>query len=394
MALSLSPEFSLVAACSIWPPSESRTNTICNVAEQHLDWDRILYLAKRHHIAGLVQDGLARAQLAVPSGVSAEIDAQATALACHNLALAAEALKLHCLFARANLPVAFVKGVSLAQLAYGNLGIRHGRDLDILVSPHSVMAATKILRAAGYRLYEPPAAFNEAKLQTWLLRCKELRFVHKQHGYQIELHARLFDNSRLMDAAALMNSLRMVEFAEGVRLPTFGAEDLFSYLCTHGAVHCWFRLKWLADIGAILARQPCGGVERLYRTAEIRGLGRCAAQAILLCKRLFGMALPDELIAKLTRDGSVRRLERMALSAITADLVPTEQLFGTTWNNFSLFLLRPEGRYWLAELEDHLISPVDILTLPLPPQLRGLYPVLRLPLWFWRHRKRRAKITS
>jgi hypothetical protein len=315
-----------------------------------------------------------------------EIAAQAAVSARQNVASVAESLKLQRMFEHADLPVAFVKGVSLAMLAYGNLGIRHSRDLDVLVAPHSIMAATTILERAGYQLYEPPATFDEAKLRTWLLRCKELRYVHKENGCQVELHARLFDNPRLMDMTAAMSSLRMVQFAKAGGLLTFGTEDLFSYLCAHGAVHYWFRLKWLADIGAILAQQP-GDAERLYLAADSRGVGRCAAQAILLCRRILRMVLPDGLIAKLSRDVQVRWLERIAINAITADLEPTEQPLGTTRNNLSLFLLRRERLYWLAELENHLISPVDILTLPLPQHLRGLYPVLRLPLWLWRHRR-------
>jgi hypothetical protein len=90
------------------------------------------------------------------------------------------------------------------------------------------------------------------------------------------------------------------------------------------------------------------------------------------------------LIRTLSGDSSVRWLEALAFRAITADLEPTEQPLGTARNNLSLFFLRREWRYRFAELENHFISPVDMLTLPLSPQLRVLYPFLRLPLWIWR----------
>ena len=77
----------------------------------------------------------------------------------------------------------------------------------------------------------------------------------------------------------------------------------------------------------------------------------------------------------------------MALRAITAESEPTEDFFGTTRNNLSLFLLRRGWRYRMAELENHLISPVDVLTLPLPSRLRALYPFLRVPLWCRRRMK-------
>ena len=221
-------------------------------------------------------------------------------------------------------------------------------------------------------------------MRMWLLRRKELRYVHEERQLIVELHSRLFDNPRLMAKMSVTGPLQIVAVTEELGLQTFGEDDLFAYLCAHGAFHCWFRLKWLADIGALLTRQPEGGVERLYRAADARGVGRSAAQAILLCRRLLGMTLPDQLVTALRKNTAVRWLEAIAMQAITADLEPTEQPFGTTWNNLSLFLLKPDWRYWLAELENDLISPVDILTLPLPAQLRALYPVLRLPLWLWR----------
>jgi hypothetical protein len=380
MAPSLSREFLLAAACTIWPPSDRRTEAIREAAAGPLDWDRFLRVVMRHRVVGLVHDGLTRTRPAVPPAIAA----QAAALVRQNLALALEGVRLQRLFADRDLPVVFIKGVSLAMLAYGNLGLRHGRDLDLVVHPESTLAAAALLESSGYRRSEPPASFNEAQVRMWLLRRKELTYIHEERRLVVELHSRLFDNPRLMAKMPVTGPLRIVAVTEELGLRTFGEDDLFAYLCAHGAFHCWFRLKWLADIGALLTRQPEGGVERLYRAADARGVGRSAAQAILLCRRLLGMTLPDQLITALRKNTAVRWLEAIAMQAITADLEPTEQPLGTTWNNLSLFLLNREWRYRLAELENQLISPVDILTLPLPDQLRALYPVLRLPLWLWR----------
>ena len=219
----------------------------------------------------------------------------------------------------------------------------------------------------------------------WLLRCKEMRCVHEEKRLEVELHTRLFDNPRLMPNVPGIESLRIVPITGGIGLCTFGEDDMFAYLCAHGAVHCWFRLKWLADIGALLARQPEGGVERLYRAAEARGAGRPAAQAMLLCRRILGTTIPDQLITTLSKDVAVGWLEAIAMKAITADLEPIDRPFGATWNSLANFLLGRGWRYWLAELKTYSTSPADILTLPLPEKLQILYPALRLPLWLWRH---------
>jgi len=388
MALSITKEFMFVAACSAWPPSDHRTEAVREAAAALVDWDHILRLVIRHRIAGLVHDGLTRAQLVIPLDIAREIGRQAATVVRQNLVFTAESVRLQRMFVKTGPSVAFMKGTPLALVAYGNLGLRHSRDIDLLVSPESMPAAASLLERAGYQRYEPPASFSEAQLQTWLHRSKELRYVHEDKGIEIELHSRMFDNPQLMAVMPIPGRLRTVPISEEIGLFTFHEDDLFAYLCAHGAVHCWFRLKWLADIGALLSRQPEGGIERLYHTANAWGAGRSAAQAILLCQRLLGMTLPNQLVTTLSKRASVRWLEAIALKAITADSDPTELPFGTTLNNFSHFLLAREWRYLVAELENHLISPVDILMFPLPMQLRCLYPVLRLPLWLWRHRMR------
>jgi Uncharacterised nucleotidyltransferase len=127
----LSPEFRLAAACSIWPPSDRRTDAIREAATGPLDWDRFLRVIRRHHVVGLVHDGLARAKVEVPPDIASDLRQQAAALTEQSLVLAAEGLRLQRLFDEANLPVVFIKGAPLAMLAYGNLGLRQS------MRPHS-----------------------------------------------------------------------------------------------------------------------------------------------------------------------------------------------------------------------------------------------------------------
>ena len=301
MTASLSREFLLMAACAVWPPSNRRAEAIRDAAAGPLDWDRFLQVVSRHHLAGLVHDGLTRTLPAAPADIASEIAVEARALVRANLAYAAEATRLWRLFTEAHLPVVFIKGVSLAMLAYGNLGLRHSRDVDLLVPAEATSKASAILERAGYRRLQPPPSFSEAQLRMWMHRCKEILYVHDDKRLELELHSRPFDNPRLMSELLVNGSVRIVSVAKGVCLPTFGDEDLFAYLCAHGADHSWFRLKWLADVGALLAQQPEGGVERLYGAAEARGVGPSAAQAMLLCRRLLGTMIPDPLAAKLLR---------------------------------------------------------------------------------------------
>ena len=189
-----------------------------------------------------------------------------------------------------------------------------------------------------------------------------------------------------------MAASRVVPLTAAAGLRTLGEEDLFAYLCMHGALHWWNRLKWLADVNALLASTPEDDVERLVRAAEARGAGRAAAQALLLCRRLLGTPLPARLMATLGKSATVRWLEATALSAMTTgqgEHDPHDARFGTTRGSLSTFLLSRSWRYRLAELNLHLTNQTDVLTMPLPERLRFFYPLLRLPLWVWRHAAKR-----
>ncbi len=387
------PEFRLAAACATWPHSDRRTEAIRAAAAVPLDWPRLWRVAKRHQVIGLVQEGLTRARPNVPSEILGAIDAQAKVQVHRSLAMAAETLRLQGLFDAAKQPVLFVKGTALAMLAFSNLGLRAGQDIDLLVPYANLPAATRLISLAGYRRFDPSSDLSDEQLRRIMPLRKDFGFIHETTGMHIELHWRLFLNPHAMTETSIMESSRIVPITGSGGLRTLGEEDLFAYLCMHGAVHWWYRLKWLADINALLAGASESKVAHLIRAAEIRGVGRAAAQALLLCRRLLDTPLPDRLLATLARGSTGRWLEATALSAITTgqgELEPREERFGTTRGSLSTFLLRGSWRYWLAELNLHLTNQTDVLTLPLPERLRFLYPVLRLPLWAWRHAAKRS----
>src|SRR5260221_46318 len=121
-------EFQLVIACCAWPPSEKRAGTIRALAARNLDWPFFVRIASRHRVLGLVFDGLSRAGVAVPADVAVTIRQYAAGITQQNLAYAAETLRLQRSFGGRNISVSFFKGVSLAALAYGEIGVKHGRD--------------------------------------------------------------------------------------------------------------------------------------------------------------------------------------------------------------------------------------------------------------------------
>ena len=388
MVRSLSPEFRLVAACAMWPPCAHRTEAIRIAADGRLDWPRFVRVAMRHQVIGLVHEGMTQVRPAVPLEIVGEIGGQAATLARENLAIARESLRLQRLFEETGLPVLFVKGAALAMLAFGNLGLRSGQDIDLLVSQETMSTAVTLVLRAGYRRFDPPSDISDGQLRLLMPLRKDLGFVHQETGLRIELHWRLFLNPHAMRKTSFMDASRAVSLAGTVGLRTLGNEDLFAYLCMHGALHWWYRLKWLADINALIAVASENSIEHLFRAAETRGVGLAAAQALVLCQRFFGTVLPPSLLAPFKKSLVMRWLDATAVKAMTAgqsEYEPRKMRFGTTRGSLSTFLLSRNWRYRLAELKIHLTNQADVLTVPLPERLWFLYPVLRLPLWAWRH---------
>jgi hypothetical protein len=379
-------EFLLATACCSWPSNDARLAAIRRAASLPIEWPEFLRIVDVHRIWGLVHDGLMAAAVEVPPDVAREIAGLASSVAHQNLALAAEALRLQRLFDDAKIPVVFLKGVALAMLAYGTLALKHGKDIDILVSSGDFAAATPVLERAGYQLREPPPGLSGAQMRAIARNTSHYTFVHCHAGHIVELHWRLAANPYLLQSAAAVPT-RPVALTDNAGIVTLAEPDLLAYLFAHGASHGWCRIKWLADLAALLNARV-DEIEALYRSAHDAGVGHCAGAALLLCERLLGLAVPRALLSELRGVARLRLLEAVALHAMlggTAETASPSQRRATILISFSRLLLGDGPRYWLHEARRLLFRLDEVVAVPLPARLEFLYPVLHLALSIWRH---------
>jgi len=366
---------------------------IRNAAAEKIDWEKFLRLSGLHRVEGLIDEALNATRLEVPSKVAAELRKRTTELVRENLELTAEAVRLQRAFASNGIDVRFLKGITLAVLAYGNIGVRHGKDIDLLIEPSQANEAVRLLERCGYRRHDPPPELDDSVMQSLRPIRKDASFFHENRPFEVELHWRLLDNRHMMGAISPATPSQSVAVGSGFSLTTLGEKDLFAYLCAHGANHCWYRLKWLADIAALLGSADARKIEELFDGAVERGAGPAAAQALLLSLRLFALPLPDSLLQRFTRSARARWLERIGIWALTTgneETVPTDLPFGATKITLSSYLLRSGVRYWLTELRIQFTSTRDMLMLPLPKPFLFLYPALHVPLWLCRRMMGRA----
>ncbi|MEA3032130.1 MAG: hypothetical protein QOH86_146 [Sphingomonadales bacterium] len=383
------PEFRLVAACCRWPPSEARDSAVRAAAAEPIDWDLFPRVVARHRVEGLVHDALSAAGIAVPAGVAAALAAAAAGIARQNLAFAAAARKLAVALEARGLTFRLVKGVALNRLAYGTLAVKRASDVDVVLDPADYAGAVTMLLDEGARCLSPGPEADFDEIMAWTRRNKHS--IWRRDGVVVELHSSLVDNARMLPGVSARSPAQWVELAPGMAVPTLARDELFAYLCVHGATHAWSRLKWLADVAALVGREAPEEVERLYRRAAALGAGRSAAAALLLAHDLLGLPLAPGFEAELRASRAVRFLVAVARDAMVrggADAELDESVLGTVGVHLSHFRMARGFGYKLSEARRKLASigfGADE-----PAWLRVTAPLRAVPLWLWRRMRRAA----
>lgn len=389
--------FELVAAGCTRPLSTEVRARIAAAAEG-VDWRRVVAVARRHRVEGLLVQGLGEAGVPIPGEAGQPLKAAAADIARASLAYAGETIRIQRAMETEGIACVALKGSALELLAYGRLGFKSTKDIDLLVSVESAGRAIEVARAAGYEVTHPPG-FSSRQMADWIALGRDCEMHHVGHGLQIELHWRLVDSRFLIPAIGMSSPTQRVAVTPGSAITTLGPQALFSYACVHGATHGWSRLKWLCDLNALLAPLDEQALEGLYRGAVRDGAGLCPAQVLLLCERLFGLRLPPALETELHRNRRARWLARVGLRTLRSGGGETEledSPLGTSEITLSQFVLPGKLSHILPEIAYKWTRGPDLeLFVSLPPDRRWLFTAARIRRWLSRrYRGVRAPPTS
>jgi hypothetical protein len=369
-----SAEFLLLAACCRWPTDAPAIRRAAQVA---IDWPRFLALTRRHRVRGFARRGLEAAGIDLPAGLVAGHRRQIA----RNLLLLDEAARLAGLLAESGIRVVFLKGATLAELAYRDQTVKQTLDNDLLIDPEHVGAAIDLFGRAGYRLSDPAGPIDAARLPVLTDMVKECTLVHVGNRAMLDLHWRATSVKGLLAEPNLERDSRMVAIG-GYQLPTLDGEPLMVYLAVHGARHGWARLKWLADFNALLSAMDPPAVAALRARAGRDGVARAMDLALLQANRLFASAIPEDV----GRSRRVRWLARMSDALMRG----SDELAGQrdaprrymAVGHASALLLKSSPRYLANVAWESWVSTQDALAIPLPRAARPLYlaisPVRRM----------------
>ena len=369
-----SAEFVLLAACCRWPTDAT---AIRAAAESAINWQHFVALARRHRVPGFARIGLEAGGIAVPPRLVTGHHRQIA----RNLLLIDEAARIAAILADAGIPAIFLKGATLAELAYGDQTMKQTLDNDLLVGPDHVAATIGLLEPIGYRVIDPAVPLDRKRLSVLIDMVKECALVRASNKAMLDLHWRMTSVKGLLAEPDLTRDVRIVTV--GIhRLPTLGDEALIVYLAVHGARHGWSRLKWLADFNALLAAKDEKAIAALRARAKRDGVTRAMDLALLQANRLFGTNVPGDV----ARSRRVRWLAALsdALMRGSDELAEQETMPRRYMavGHASAFLLKSSPAYLMNVAWSSWVSTNDALALPLPRAARLLYlltsPVARI----------------
>jgi hypothetical protein len=379
-----SPEFDLVLACLRWPQEAVDGDRIRTLAQDPIRWSHLLEIVDHHKVAPLFARNL---DTFAPGYMP---DEQAAALRAGNVANAhiclertAHLVALHRLFREQQIDLRIFKGIPLALTAFRDPALRDCGDIDLLVAEKDIFKAAEILQNQAYVRFEPQARLTPRRLRSYLAHQKDFSYERPAAGIVVDLHWRLFRNS-FLPANARLEEVGVDWIHLGSeRIPTLPAQRLLLYLCVHGALDGWLRLKWLADIGALLhTMTPEQLTSAATAAAEQQALPQFSA-AILLCHDLLGYdspgndshALPDGCLDR--NDRRVAHILRFGKRLLTSNQYrPIRERIASPQWFLNEFRLHSSLRYRLDLIQRSLFRPRIWHTFDLPDALFPLYALL------------------
>ena len=267
-----------------------------------------------------------------------------------------------------------LKGPVLAQMAYGDLGLRMSSDLDVLLSGTDLRAAVGKLQTRGYRLQ---LQLGERQMAELVRFGCELWLAPAGGGAPLELHWAIvprnigcgLDMDRVGQRAVTVNVL-----GRAVLWPQ--ADDLFLILCLHGSKHRWGQLELMHSVAELAAKGRDVDWTGLVETATTLGCRRRCLLGGLLAAEVLGAPIPEEFLRQARADRRVVCLSKEARECLSATgREEASVLEAMRWNIATLDTTRRRLAYVL--MLTLVPSLGDWERLSLPPRLYPLYYVTR-----------------
>jgi putative nucleotidyltransferase-like protein len=365
--------YDLLVACARWDSSGAELEVVRTRAAVSLDWTEWLELVRWHRLVPHAQRALAAARVTVPAGCAESLLSETVTIAARSLARTQQLATLLRALEDDGIRALPFKGPALSLAAYGELGVRDGVDLDVVVCPGDVDRARATLVRTGYA---PASAMSPT--QERMLQRSFGHFVYNapDGGVKVELHwrfaARRYPWSMTVEEVfARATTIDLGGFAGIGADPTEFAiaspdhTDQLLLQIMHGTRHQWERLEWLVAFVQLLRRSG-GDEELLIKRAYTNESARALKLALRLAHDVLGAPLPPRYIALADEAATAARAAQIvrALEAGTASSAQPYRFnmdmmdhAGDRARYIALSVFSPTPREWeLVRLPGWLVS--------------------------------------
>jgi hypothetical protein len=366
---SSSPEIDLLCALVRPQPDLPRAQAMLRGA---IDFPVFVELAQVHAVRPrLIQALSALGWEGIPLAAKRELEAFRERHVLRSLYLAEQQGNIADALLAAGICFAFFKGATLAADLYGDLSWREYGDIDVIVMPHQMARAERVLEDLGYLNRQGDPVFRRA----FLASQRQYTFSRADIGATVDLH---WDFS----AGQLPFPLRPDEAwgsLKGVRvgsrnMPTVSDENLALLLAGHGTKEAWRSLGWICDFAIFVESAPGLDWATLLARARRRRCGNALLLGCAMARELLGAPVPADLIKPLASNRRVGRLSEQLIERLWGGLPAIRR-------NTDLIDLDLCDRRWdrVKALLRIALTPTagDYHALPLPAALWGLYYLLR-----------------
>lgn len=364
----------LLLSCAHTRVNTDAAGRLRDLALPDTDWISLVTLAEYHDIAPLVYHILSTVLPDLTPGTvlgQMKEDNRRSALA--SLIQARELLRVLRALAERGVAALPYKGPVLAEMAYGNLSLRHSIDLDVLVRRQDMGAAQQALAAIGYALDDECRLHQQAYAHAH----HHLVLRGQRSNVTIELHWHTVTpqfSFNLSFDQLWQNSVMTSLAGQAVRSPA--VEDTLLLVCVHASMHGWKQLKQICDVAELLQRYPALDGQALLARARSLGVWRMLALGLSLAGSCLDATLPALLSAE--SDPVVQRLAdgvRLRLAnAQSGEPAPDERSFS---GYYALLRERRHDRANEALRRIFIPNMEDWAALPLPERLWFLHYVIR-----------------
>ena len=191
-------------------------------------------------------------------------------------------------FEKERIPMIALKGPAMAQMLYGDVGMKASIDLDILININDWDKAVLNLKKIGFIYPETSYELNNRQKKYLFNNFNHIELDRPDIFLLMELHWALHSNKHIMEISfgELYGQSRIIELAN-VRVPILGPLHHALFLMTHGALHQWARLDWLYDWTMAMLHNSDFQLEFKTRVERL-GLEIIKAQSFELSHLFFG----------------------------------------------------------------------------------------------------------